>query len=313
MIRKNLFWKLFALAVSLVLWAHVNAERNPQARKAFIVSIEARNVPKGYIAEFGDTREATVTLHGPQSTVESIRREDVSAWVDVESRIDEASSEHAQNVHARVAGVAPSELDVAVSPKKAKVRIEAIRWKRLPVEVKFLSPPPLGYSYSEPDIVPSTVAISGKTSEVSKVRKVVIQLSGEHGSHTIDEDFTAVAVDAKGNVISNVNLDENTIHLKLRFVEAPATKAVIISPRIEGQPKFPAAVSRVVVNPPTVTLEGKPAVLMGLSTVSTEPINVSDITATLTRDAAVRMPANVRLVGHRSVRVTVYVTTPEQH
>jgi YbbR domain-containing protein len=312
MIRQNLFWKLFALAVAIGLWSYVNAERNPQSRKTFTVPIEARNLAKGYIAEFVDTREVLVTLYGAQKIVDAIRKEDVSAWVNVPNEgAENGSAEETQRVHARVSGVDQNELDVTVAPSKARLKTEAIRWKRLPVEVKFLSPPPLGYSYSEPEMEPSSVAISGRTSAVSRVSKAVIGVSGEQDSRVIDDDLKVLPVDAKGSVVSSVNVDVETVHLRLRFVEAPATKLVIVSPTLLGQPKFPAVITRVTVMPSTVTLEGRPAVLMGLSTVSTEPVQIDDAEATVSRDVALRVPDFARLLGRRNVRVTVYVTSPK--
>lgn len=308
MIRKNLFWKLFALAVSLSLWAFVNAERNPQSSKTFTVTLEARNLTKGHIAEFLNAKEVTVSVQGPQRIVDGVRREDVSAWVSLpKNNGGNGSTIKTGEVFASVSGIAKNELDISVSPSTARVRTEAIRWKRLPVEVKFLSPPPLGYSYSEPEIDPPSVAVSGKTSAVSRVTKVVIGLSGEHESQTIDGVFKATAVDAKGHTVPDVDLDEEDVRLKLRFVESPATKVVIVSPSVVGQPKFPATVSRVVVSPPTVTLEGRPAVLMDLSTVSTESVQIDGAESSVTKEAAVRVPNSVRLLGRRTVRVTVEI------
>jgi YbbR domain-containing protein len=312
MIRRNLFWKLFALAVSIGLWSYVNAERNPQSRKSFAMPVEARDLARGYIAEFPDVQEAAVTIAGPQQVVDTIRKEDVSAWVNVPKQgVADGSVEELTQVFARVSGVGQDELDITVAPAKIRIRTEAVRWKRLPVEVKFLTPPPLGYSYSEPQLEPSSIAVSGKTSAVSRVTKVVIGVSGERGSRLIDEDFRVLPVDAKGTVVSGVDLDEDTVHLRLRFVEAPATKVVIVSPTLAGQPKHPAVVSRVTVSPSTVTLEGRPAVLMGLSTVSTVPVQIADVDSSVTKDVGLRVPSSVRLLGRRSVRVTVHVTSPE--
>ncbi len=236
----------------------------------------------------------------------------MSAWLSLSSKDARGGvSDQTRKVNARVAGVPTDDIDVRVSPATARVRTEEVRWKRLPVEIKFLAPPPLGFSYSEPEIEPSSVAVSGKTSAVSRVAKVVIAVSGDHDSRRIDDDFRAVAVDAKGDAVGGVELDEDSVHLKLRFVEAPATKVVIVSPTILGQPKFPATVSRVVVAPPTVTLEGRPAVLMDLSMIATDPIQIDGTQTDVTQETALRVPSNARIMGKRTVRVTVHITSPD--
>jgi YbbR domain-containing protein len=310
MIRRNLSWKLFALLVTIALWGYVNTERNPQSRKVFTVPIETRNLGKGYMAELLDSHEATIALQGASRVVDGIRRDDVKAWVSLrEPTAGQNQAVQEAPIRARVAGVAQDDLSVTIVPTYAKVRVEAVRLKRLPVEVKFLSPPPLGYSYSQPEIDPSSLSVSGKSSSVSRVSRIIIGMSGRSASHVVDEDFKPLAVDAKGNVVGDVDLDEPAVHLKLRFVEAPATKVVFVSPTIVGQPKFPAVVVNVRVSPPSVTLQGRPAALLDLSTVSTEPIDIEGAQANVAKDATLRIPDAVRLQGRRSVKVTVFVAS----
>lgn len=87
MIRRNLFYKLLALGVAIVLWAYVNSERNPQSQKTLTVPIEVRGLAKGYIADLSAS-EAHVTIFGLKTVVDSVRKEDVSASVKVKSDVD---------------------------------------------------------------------------------------------------------------------------------------------------------------------------------------------------------------------------------
>lgn len=312
MIRNNLFYKLFALGCALALWAYVNSERNPQSQKTISVPLETRSLAKGYTAEFLSPHEASVTIAGLKTVVDTVRKEDVSAWVNL------GSVEPGQDVvtetgriHVRVLGVAPNDLKTTVSPGTAKVRLEALSLKRLPVEVKFLTAPPLGYSYSDPTLSPASVGVSGKISAVSRVKRIILSLNRDEGHTEIDDYFKVVAVDAKGSVVEGITLDPERVRLKLRFIEVPATKAVIVSPQISGEPKFPWQVSRVSVTPASVTLEGKPSALMGMSTVTTDRISIDGADGTVTKDVAVRVPAGVKVVDHKKVHVTVYLTAAE--
>jgi YbbR domain-containing protein len=193
----------------------------------------------------------------------------------------------------------------------AKVRVEAVRWKQLPVEIKFLTAAPLGYAYSEPVITPATVAVSGKTSAVSRVKKVVCAVKCDEGNNQIDETAPVVPVDSHGDVVNGVTLDADRVALKIRFVEAAARKTVIVSPQVAGDPRFPARVTGVSVVPSSVTVEGRPNVLIDLSNLATESIPIESATKTFTREVGLRLPTGVRIVGRSNVQVTIQISTPK--
>ena len=259
MIRHNLFYKPLAVGVAIGLWTYVNSEQNPHARKTITTPLKVRNLAKGYAAEPA-AREVNVTIEGLKALVDGVRKEDVTAWVDLSGmKTDKSVMSATSEVKTRVAGVPQDDLNLIVSPKSVRVRVEALSGKRLPVEVKFLAAPPLGYAYSDPVITPASVGVSGKISEVLKVRRVMLPLMGANPNRPIDGRFSVVPVDAKGSVVSGVTLDVDKVRLRLGFVEVPATKAVIVSQNIVGQPRFPARVTGVSIVPSSITLEGRPS------------------------------------------------------
>ena len=305
MIRSNLFYKLLALAVAMVLWVYVNAERNPQARRTLTVPIEITNLTRGYAAE-PKTTEVNVTVSGLKTVVDPIRKEDVKAWVDLASVRPGAPKR--VKVIARVAGVGENDIEIAVNPKAVEVQVEALGAKRLAVELKLVAAPPLGYSFGSPLISPSTVRVSGKSTQVERVKRIVLTLPESASSGLVDDYFPVAALDSSGTVVDGVKLDTDRVQLKMELVEVPATKAVLVSPNISGEPKYPAKVTRVSVSPSSVTLQGKPSALIGVSTVTTDRIPVDDATATIVRDVALRLPPGVDAAGRDTVRVTIYIS-----
>jgi YbbR domain-containing protein len=307
MIRHNLFYKLLALVIAAFLWVYVNAERNPQSRKVLSVPLEVRNLAKGYTAEPA-VSEVSLTIEGPKSAVDAVRREDATAWIDLKDfKAGPTLIEGTAKVLARVTGASQNHLTVTVSPISVRARAEAIRSKRLPVEVKLLTAPPLGYVYEEPKLDPASIGVSGKASDVARVKRIILPLTEKSSGQPIDGRFEVTPTDTAGNRVTGIVLDADRVHLKLGVVEVPATKAVVVSESIVGRPKFPATIIRVSVTPSSVTLEGKPKILMGISTIETEDISVEDATADITRQAALRVPPGVRVVGPSKVQVSVTI------
>lgn len=312
MIRNNWLDKILSLVVAITLWTYVQAERNPQGQKIFTVNVKASSGPaRGYEAEL-HTQQVTVTVHGAKASVETIGPQNVGAFVDL------SHIRTGRNVEVRVrpviSGLSDDERAALeapnVSPDTIKVSIEATTEKRLPVEIKFLTAPPLGYAYGSPRIDPASVRVSGKASEVSKIRRVVLPLAGNTSKEPIDDVFDLIPVDYNGSVVNGVKLDPPSAQLHVQLIEVPATKTVLVSPNITGAPGYPAVVNKVAVNPTTVVLEGKPMVLSELSTISTDKIAIDNADNTISKDVSLRLPAGVRIVGRNHVRVTVNIGTP---
>jgi len=307
MIRHNWRYKLLALAVALIVWTYVNSERNPQSRQTFTVPVKAINPTRGYMAEL-ETPKVSVKVEGLKTSVDSVAKEDVEAQVDLRGlRPGKKIIEAMLPVEVHLPRVADSGLEVTPTPPKMKVRLEMLTNKRMPVEVSFSSDPPLGYSYSSPLLTPDTVTMSGRVTQLARVSKAILTISGDPAGSPTDDYYDVTPIDADGNVVAGVSAQQGKVRAKLEMVEAPATKAVIVSPVFSGQPKFPSKVSKYTVTPSSVTLVGKPSALGGISAISTEKVVLEGADAIVTRDVALRVPRGVRAVGTKTVKVIVYI------
>ncbi|MDH7602619.1 MAG: CdaR family protein [Armatimonadota bacterium] len=311
MIRHNLVYKILALAIATFLWAYVNAERNPQSTRIVTVPLQVRNLAGGYTAE-PSVSEVSVTVTGPKLAVDAVRLSDVSAWIDL-SRVRplRGVAVSRAKVRVRVVGAEDGNLSVAAKPSAVSVRVEAIRSKRLPVELRLMSAPPLGYGFAEPVLQPAFVGVSGKASDVARVKHIVLPLTYSSLGKPIDGEFEVIPVDADGSRVDNVVLDTQTVHLKMNVVEVPATKTVVVSENIVGRPKYPAKVVRVSVVPPSVTIEGKPKILIGIGTIETEEISIEGASSSVTRQVSLRVPPGIRVLGPTRVNVTVTIEQGE--
>lgn len=307
MIRHNWQWKLVALILSFFLWFYVNTQRNPKASHTFNVPIQIMNLAKGYIADVA-VGDATVRIEGYKALVDTVRQNDISAWVDLDSiTATEGPVTKTKKLNVRVSGVPPEEINTYVTPKNVQVQIEMVGGKKLPVEVKFLSAPPLGYAFGNYVVSPATVAISGKNEKVSRVNKVVLAVSENWVSSSIDQEFPLVPMDEKGNWVKGVTVSPQNVRLQLVLVEVPTTQKVMISYKLQGKPKYPAQITNVTVNPSSVTLEGRPNQLAGIKTIETEPIDVEDQEQSFTRQVNLRTPNNTKVRGPDQVTVTVEI------
>lgn len=304
--RHNLGYKLMALAIAVVLVVYVKGERNPQSSKSFTVPLEVQHVADGYAAE-PQVREVIVKIQGPRTVVEGLGRADVVASVDVVGSGTDGKSIVNAKVEPKVSET-EGDLRVTVEPAMVRVKLEPLGDKRLPVEIRYPSVPPLGFAYSNPVINPDSVSISGKVSDVTRVRKIILTLPSRVSGESIEGSFPVAAVDSRGVQVSGVKLDIDKVSLRLDLVEVPATKRVIVSPDISGTPAFPAKVSQVVVTPSLITLRGRPDALADVTTIDTDRISIDGATDTITRDAGLKLPDGVTVSGQKTVRVEVKIS-----
>lgn len=307
MIRHNWKYKLLALAVALILWAHVNSERNPQSSRTFSVPVRTVGLARGYVAEL-DMPKVSVSIEGSKTAVEAVAKEDLEARVELgKLRLDRKMVRTSLPVEVPPPRAVESQVSVTVTPKRVGVRIEALEEKQMPVAVDFTSQPPAGYSYSNPLLTPDKVAVRGTVSALAMVKQAVLTLEGDPTGSATDGFYEVSAVDSAGNDVPGVTVRPAKVKAKLEMVEVPATKAVFVSPVFSGEPKFPLNVSRYTVVPSSVTLEGRPSKLAGISVVSTDKIVLDGADATVSKDVALRIPSGVKAIGGRTVKVTVYI------
>lgn len=307
MIRHNWKYKLLALAVALILWAHVNAERNPQSNRTFTVPIEVVGLAAGYVAEV-DTPKVSVTVEGARSAVDSVAKEDIDPRIDMAKlRLDRKMAKLSLPIDVPVPRAVEGSVSLLVTPKRVGVRVEALQEKRVPVAVDITSEPPAGYSYSNPLLTPSTVTVRGMVSRLARVKQAILTFEGDPSTAAKEGYYEVSAVDSAGSDVPGVTLRPARVRAKLEMVEVPATKAVMVSPIFSGQPKFPMRVTRYTVLPSSVTLEGRPSRLSGISVLPTERISLDGADSTVSMEASLDIPPGVRVVGSRKVRITVYI------
>lgn len=307
MIRHNWPWKLVAVILALFLWSYVNTQRNPKAVRTISVPIQTMNLAKGYVADI-TRQEASVQVEGLKALVDTIRQNDIYAWVDLDKVMPSGGpSQKSYRINVRISGIPSEDIDFVVNPKTVDVRVEMIGGKRLPVEVKYLSAPPLGYTFSDPIISPASVSVSGKSENIAKVKKVVLTLSQNTPSSSIDQEFPLVPMDTNGNHVRGVTISPPSVRLELGLIEVPASKKVVISPKLDGTPKFPKTIKKVTINPSSVVLEGRPNVLADISRIETVPIDVDGLDQSITSQVSLAVPNGTTIKGTKVVMVNIEI------
>lgn len=186
--RKNINWqqwfqnkarlKVFAVALALLAWFLVQTS---QPVKEFrFIELRYVNEPNLSFSKKPIDR-VRVTLTGSLYRIRSLNSEDLTYEVDL-TRLSEGK----HSLDFDVANLRlPYEIGVENPfPRRFEVQLERTRTKNLPVELKFLSPPPELYVVSAVRIDPNPIQVRGAQSIVQALEKIEIpiELEGRRSS-----------------------------------------------------------------------------------------------------------------------------------
>jgi len=301
---KNWPYKLLALGAAIILTTYVHGERNPWVSTTMDLRLDPGKPQKGYVVTSLSQDTVTISLEGLKADVDGVKPSEVRAWIDVPKLQTGTYS-----LPVRVSLPQALERKVAARPTVPNVSatIEELSSRVLPIEARIKTSPPIGYAPGEPSITPSTVTVSGGSSVVERIARLVVIVDPTPLRPSVDDYVAIKALDARNEEIKGVEITPEGARVVLELVEAPASKSVFVSPTIVGQPQFPYRVAKVSVAPSSVTIKGKPEILVGTSLISTDDLDITGAVADVVRYVALQVPPGLQIEGPGSVKVTVKV------
>jgi len=302
-------WALasFSLVAAFAIWVLIQDVENPRVRgivpepPATGVAVRAVNVPAGLIVLESPT--VRVEVEARQDVLPELRAGDFEAIVDVQGLEPGGPLSLPVRVTSKREGVDV----VRVIPERVEITLIQAASKELPVEVNLTGGLPSGYVLAEPPTVePAFVTVTGHPELVENVTKVQldVNLSGVRDPTYVVEGELVPRSDtgAVQQVILSATRARATFKIEQRFSQ----RTVAVQPILAGAPAPGYRVATVTVDPPALLAIGPIEIVQGLTVVTTEPIELTGATATVTRSVAISVPSNISL-DRTAVRVEVAI------
>lgn len=312
MFKRNVTYKVAAICVAVLIWFYANRGQDTNLTREVRVPLEVRNVDGAFVVTSAPT-SVRVELHGGRNHVQSIAAdpEAVTAYVSLRNQL--TAGRQSLPVIVRVPERLTGLVSASPSPREAAVTLEKRVERALPVSVQFTGSPPVGYRYAQPQVSPVRVVVSGTEDRTRIVDQLVVSVDPELATNDgIKADFRVTALDKFGKTVTGIGLAPEKVHVRLDLLEAPASRAVFVSVDTVGQPPFPHKIVGIDVYPQTVTITGRPEKLVNITTLKTEPINLSNRSKTFTERVEILPRAGIELADGKEVRVTVRIEASEQ-
>ena len=304
-LRANIGLGLLSLALAVTLWAFVTEEENPTRTDFFpgAIPVETVNVPEGLAVAAVSDAAVSVKVTAPEATWDDLTIEDFRAVADL------STAKARENTITLRFESKRRRVDVQeVSPRQVIVTLEPVTTKVVPVTVKLIGTPPLGYATSPGKTAPEQVEVTGAESLVALVQEAVADVNVQGVRVPLEQTFPVVPRDGRGGDIEGVTLNPDTVEVVLPIVQREITQAYVVTPLLRGVPSDGFNITSVSVEPPFVVITGTIETLQSLTVVTTDEVDIDGAASDVVRAATLQLAPGVTVSGSDTVTVRVSVS-----
>lgn len=262
-------------------------------------------VPAGYVLQ-GQLGDVGVRLRGTEGALATVVAADLHAFLDLP--LADVHNADPQDVPVRVQIATPGVQVESIAPATVTVRIEPITSRAVAVQARFANDAPAGTFAGDPAITPAEVRVSGAASQVARIAALYATVRFGDAVTDLVQSVQPVAVDASAQTIDGLTVDPAVVQVTVPVLPTATTRTVPVVPALRGSVASGYWITRVISDPPVVTVRGEGAALGAIEQVATAPIDVSGLGADRTFLVALLLPAEgTSLVKAAQASVTVSV------
>lgn len=190
------------------------------------------------------------------------------------------------------------------SPTSVTVRLDPVRMRTVPVRVD-RGTVPEGLSTGDPIADTTMATVRGPASVVDRVVAAIARVIVDASGVDVDQQVDLMAVDARGDRLTPVDLEPRSVHVRVEVSPAGTTRTVPITPVLRGTPAIGYAIRGIAVSPSAVVIEGPRASLQAIDHLDTADVSVAGARADVQAEVALVLAEGITVQGASTVRVTV--------
>ena len=318
--------KLLSLVLAICLWSGLITQDDTLSREKVFTDVPISVVNadalrrNGFIIVSGldDLPAVRLYVDVPQKNYNTVTAGNYNLRVDL-SRIREPGEQTLQ-VLSSSSSTYGTVTEISVESITVQVE-EYVSRSRIPVRLSTTGEVPAGFYGGDAQVDPSFVVVSGPSSQVDKVVRCIADydlstLTAEAGQERTAAPFRLV--DASGNEIDSTLIDVTSQSVSLDSITVSQTlypaKSLVVNTAdlVTGVPQSGYSIRRVSAEPATVTVAGKQAYISALNELHLaefvdQPIDVTDLSTTITRNVALNKPADVVYLSNDTVMITIEI------
>lgn len=275
--RNNVWLKILAVFVSVMIWLVVVNVSDPVTSTTFYgVPVEVVNgdllTEKGKIFEMNGAGTVTVTVSAKRSILDSISKDYLVAIADMK---DLNEAEGTIKLKAESNKYNEKIESFKVKEEEISVDVDNLMKRQLQITTSITGNPAKGYVIGDVGMDQNILRLSGPEKVVSRVNKVVAEVSVEGMSSNISTTVDLKLYDAQGELINSKGLTQNITSVAVR-ADILATKTVNIRAYASGTPaEGYGTTGNITVKPDKIVLAGKSGALKGVNDITIPAMDLS--------------------------------------
>lgn len=304
MLKNNTVRKILSLLIAIFLWVYVMGEVNPTITKTISnIPVELLNEntleQRGLAVQESSEFAVSIEVKGKRADLNSLEKSEITATADL---FGYKEGENEVPVTVEV----PDNITLeAIKTPNIKVTLEELVSVYKEITVDFAGKTESGTEPGNVTVSPDEIEVKGAKSAVDIVKNVKAEVDA---SKITDEERTfnvePKAVDKNGDIVSGVTLSAKTVQVQAVLCY---TKTVPLKVEVTGSVPEKYQVTDILI-PKKITIRGPKASLDKITSISADPVDISDVTASTTLKIDPRLPQGVELADSSAdIGVTVKI------
>lgn len=303
---------MLALFLAVLVWVVASYEADPPKTDVFSgIPVEIRGKAPTLRIMNQTTWWLEVEIRAPDSSWQELAAVSFEAYVDL-AGLGEGSS----MVPVRVTCPGdPAVTFLGQNPTEVSITLEQIisRTLRIAPTVVDSESIPLGFVAGSPTVSPSSVVISGPRSVAERAEKATVEISLGGARENVEAMLVPTIKDAADATITGLAVTPPQVRARIQIERQLGYRDVTVRAATVNSPPSGYWVSSITVEPPTVTVYGRPQVIEAMpGLLDTNPIDIEGVVETLVKRVPLALPEGVSVysedISGQTVNVRIEIT-----
>lgn len=303
---KNLPTLLTAIVFAIAVWIFAVNQADPTETRTYprTLELEIIGLDSSLMIVNDITEQIALTIRAPASILNQLENNSslINVTLDL-SGLD--SGVHTLTPQVNL-GLMPAEV-VRLNPSTIFVKLDALVSQTLPIQLRMIGNPQIGFEVQTPELSQESVLVSGPQSVVESIDLMLAEVSIVDVSEDVQRTVDVVAYDADGNELDGLTVSPDSIQVNIPVVQRGGYRTVVVKIVTSGQIAPGYRLTNIFSMPPTVTIfSSDPNLVEAIpGFVETTPINLNGADSDLEIRVALNLPEGINVVGSQNVTVEV--------
>ncbi len=305
-IIKNLPTILTALVLAIAVWVFAVIEADPTESRIYpqLLEMDIIGLDPDLIIVNDISRQISVTIRAPSTILDQLESE--SSLINVTLDLSGLESGvHTLTPQVSI-GLSPAEV-VRVNPPTVYVKLESVVSVNLPITLKLIGTPAIGFELQSPTLNIENALISGPESLIESIDRIVAEVDIENVSEDIQRTVELIAYDSEGFKIEDITISPSSAQVNIPVTQRGGYRTVVVKIVTSGQIATGYRLTNIFSLPPTVTIFSSDSELVDSipGFVETAPINLNGAKEDMEIRVTLNLPEGISVVGDQTVTVQI--------